>query len=62
MCVNLMLDALSRREKLNTLRLLMLIEEHLDEVEKDLFGDVMEGMKHDEDAIMKDRFFNKQGL
>lgn len=56
-----MLDALSRKEELITLRLLMLIEEHLDEMGKDLFDDVMEGMKHDEDAIMKDRFFDKQG-
>ena len=39
----------------------MLVEDELDEVEKDFFDDVREAMKQDEDAITNNRFFDERG-
>ena len=54
-------DALSRREELITPRLLMLVEDELDEVEKDFLDDVREVMKHDENVVTNNRFFDERG-
>jgi hypothetical protein len=59
---NLVSDALSRREELITPRLLMLIEDEFDEVERDFLDDVREAIKQDEDAVMNNRFFDERGL
>ena len=58
---NLVPDALSRREKLLILRLLMLVEEDLDDVEKEFRDDVRETMKYDEDALTNNKFFEERG-
>jgi len=58
---NLVPDALSRREELITLRILTLIEDELDEVERDFLNDMWEVMKQDEDAMTNDRFFDERG-
>ena len=58
---NLVPDALSRREKLLTLRLLMLVEEDLDDVEKEFRDVVRETMKYDEDALTNNKFFEERG-
>ena len=58
---NLVLNELSRRKELLSPRLLMLVEEDLDEVERDLLDDVREAMKQDKDAIMNNRFFDERG-
>ena len=58
---NLVPDALSRREELITPCLLVLVEEELDEVEKDFLDDVREAMKHNEDVVTNNRFFNERG-
>ena len=50
---NLVSDALSRREEFITPRILMLVEDELD--------DVREAMKQDEDAITNNRFFDARG-
>jgi hypothetical protein len=57
----LMPDALSRREELLTPRLLVLVNDDLDEVEKNFLDDVREAMKHDEDAVTNNRFFDERG-
>ena len=59
---NLVPDALSRWEELITPRLLMLIEDELDELEKNFRDDVPEAMKHDEGAVANNRFFDARGL
>ena len=53
-------DALSHREELLTLRLLVLVEKDLDEVEKDFLDDVREAMKHDEDANINNHFYDER--
>ena len=58
---NLVPDALSRREKLFTPRLLMLVEEELDEIEREFLDDVRKAIKQDEDAIIKNWFFDEWG-
>ena len=58
---NLVSDALSRREELMTPRILMLVEDELDEVEKNFLDDVRKAMKQDEDAFTNNRFFDKRG-
>lgn len=58
---NLVPDALSRREEFITPRLLMLVEDDFDDVEKYFFDDVRKAMKHDEDAVTNNHFFNKRG-
>lgn len=58
---NLVPDALSRREELLTSRLLMLAEEDIDEVEKEFRDDIREAMKHDEDAVTNNKFFDAKG-
>ena len=58
---NLVSDALSRREEFITPRILMLVEDELDDVEKKFLDDVREGMKQDEDAITNNRFFDARG-
>ena len=55
---NLVPDALSRREELLTPRLLALVEEELDEVEKDFLQDVREAMKEDAEAIYNNQLFD----
>ena len=57
---NLVPNVLSRREKLPTPRLLMLIEDDLDVVENEFLDDVRETMKHDEDAGTNNQFFDEQ--
>jgi hypothetical protein len=58
---NLVPDALSRREELITPCILMLVEDELDEVERDFLDDVREAMKQDEDAVTNNRFFDERG-
>ena len=58
---NLVSDALSRREEFITPRILMLVEDELDDVEKKFLDDVREAMKQDEDAITNNRFFDARG-
>jgi hypothetical protein len=53
-------DALSRQEELITLRLLMLIEDEFDEVERDFLDDVRKTMKQNENTVMNNRFFNER--
>lgn len=50
----------SRREELITHRLLMLVEDDLDDVINDFLDDVKKTMKHDEDAVMNNRLFTKR--
>lgn len=40
----------------------MLIEDELDELEKNFRDDVPEAMKHDEGAVANNRFFDERGL
>lgn len=49
-------DALSRREELIIHRLLMLVEKDLTEM-----NDGRETMKHDEDAVINNQFFDERG-
>ena len=58
---NLVPDALSRREELLTPRLLVLVEEDHDEVEKKILDDVWEAMKHDKDAVINNQFLDEWG-
>lgn len=37
----------------------MLIDDDLNDVENDFLDDVREAIKHDEDAVINDHFFNK---
>ena len=55
---NFMPDALSRREELLTLWLLVLVEEELDEVERDFLQDVREAKKGDVEAIFNNQLFD----
>jgi len=57
---NLVPNALSRREELLTSQLLVLVEKDLDEVENEFLDDVREVMKHDEDAVTNNRFFDER--
>ena len=58
---NLVPDALSRREELLTSRLLMLAEEDIDEVEREFRDEIREAMKHNEDAVTNNKFFDAKG-
>lgn len=57
---NLVWDALSRREELIIPRLLILVEEDLDEVEKKSLDDIRETMKHNEDAVTNNQLFDER--
>ena len=59
--VNIVPDALSRWEELITPRILMLVNDELDEVEIDFLDDVRETTKQDEDAITHNCFFDVRG-
>lgn len=50
----------SRREELITPRLLMLVEDDLDDVINDFLDDVKKTMKHDEDAVTNNRLFTNR--
>ena len=58
---NFVPDALSCREKLITPQVLILVEDELDELEKDFLDDVRKTMKQYENAITNNRFFNERG-
>lgn len=59
---NLVSDVLSRIYELISSRLFMLVKDNLDEVEKDFLNNVIEAMKHDENAMTNNRFFNERDL
>lgn len=59
---NLVSDVLSRIYELISPRLFMLVKDNLDEVEKDFLNNVTEAMKHDENAMTNNRFFNERDL
>ena len=50
----------SRREELITHRLLMLVEDDLDDVINDFLNNVKKTLKHDEDAVTNNRLFTKR--
>ena len=58
---NLVPDALSHWEELLIPRLQVLVKEDLGEVKKDFLNDVQEAMKHDDEVIINNRFFDEQG-
>ena len=58
---NLVSDTLSCQEELITPRIFMLVEDGLDEVEKNFLDDVRETMKQDEDAVTTNCFFDERG-
>ena len=58
---NLVSDALKCREEFITPLLLVLVEENLDEFENDFLDNVQEAIKHDEDAVINNRFFDERG-
>ena len=59
---NLVSDALSRRKELITSRLLMLVEEDVDEEERIFLKNIRKAMKHDEDAVTNNRFCDENAL
>ena len=58
---NLVPDALSCREELITPRLLMLVEGDLNKIKKNFLDDIWKAMKHDNDAVINNRFFDERG-
>ena len=52
-------DALSHWEELLIPRLQVLVKEDLGEVKKDFLDDVREAMKHDDEVIINNRFFDE---
>lgn len=58
--INLVSDALIRKEELITFRLLMLVKEKINEVGKNFLNNARKTMKHDEGAVMKNQFFHSR--